>query len=85
MTNESGEIDVTQAKNLDVTANPAAFKLTAFGITTALVKLSNAGYFALGSMLPAMRIFYGGLVQVGQQAPTGTSFSSRSYSNARSH
>jgi succinate-acetate transporter protein len=62
MTNE--EIDVTHVKNLDVTANPAALGLTAFGVTTVLLNLSNAGYFALGSMILAMGIFYGGLAQV---------------------
>jgi succinate-acetate transporter protein len=64
MTNESGEIDVTHVKNLDVTANPAALGLTAFGVTTVLLNLSNAGYFALGSAILAMGIFYGGLAQV---------------------
>jgi hypothetical protein len=64
MTNESGTIDVTQVKNLDVTANPAALGLVAFGMTTVLLNLSNAGYFALGSMILAMGIFYGGLAQV---------------------
>ena len=64
MTNESGEIDVTHVRNLDVTANPAALGLTAFGMTTVLLNLSNAGYFALGSMVLAMGIFYGGLGQI---------------------
>ena len=64
MTNESKEIDVTHVRNLDVTANPAALGLTAFGVTTVLLNLSNAGYFALGSMILAMGIFYGGLAQV---------------------
>jgi len=64
MQNESRTIDITQVKNLDVTANPAALGLTAFGVTTVLLNLSNAGYFALGSMILAMGIFYGGLAQV---------------------
>jgi succinate-acetate transporter protein len=64
MTNESGEIDVTHVRNLDVTANPAALGLTAFGMTTVLLNLSNAGYFALGSMVLAMGMFYGGLGQI---------------------
>ena len=64
MTDESGTIDVTQVKNLDVTANPAALGLTAFGITTVLLNLGNAGYFGLGSMILAMGIFYGGLGQI---------------------
>ncbi|MFZ0925664.1 MAG: acetate uptake transporter [Halobacteriota archaeon] len=64
MTSESGTIDVTQVKNLDVTANPAVLGLTAFGLSTILLNLSNAGYFALGSMILAMGIFYGGLAHV---------------------
>ena len=51
-------------RNLDVTANPAALGLTAFGMTTVLLNLSNAGYFALGSMVLAMGMFYGGLGQI---------------------
>ena len=64
MADESETIDVTQVKNLDATANPAALGLIAFGMTTVLLNLSNAGYFALGSMILAMGIFYGGLAQV---------------------
>jgi uncharacterized protein len=51
-------------KNLDVTANPAPLGLIAFGMTTVLLNLHNAGFFALGSMILAMGIFYGGLAQV---------------------
>ena len=64
MADESETIDVTQVKNLDATANPAALGLIAFGMTTVLLNLSNAGYFAVGSMILAMGIFYGGLAQV---------------------
>ena len=64
MTNESGEIDVTHVKNLDVTANPAALGLTAFGMTTVLLNLHNAGLFELGSMILAVGMFYGGLGQI---------------------
>ena len=64
MADESKTIDVTQVKNLDATANPAALGLIAFGMTTVLLNLSNAGDFALGSMILAMGIFYGGLAQV---------------------
>lgn len=56
MTNESEEIDVTHVRNLDVTANPAALGLTAFGMTTVLLNLHNAGLFGLGSMILAMGI-----------------------------
>jgi len=55
---------VTQVKNLDITANPAPLGLVAFGMTTVLLNLHNAGFFALGSMVLAMGIFYGGLAQI---------------------
>jgi len=54
----------TAVKNLDTTANPAPLGLVAFGMTTVLLNLHNAGFFALGSMILAMGIFYGGLAQV---------------------
>ncbi|TFH40993.1 MAG: hypothetical protein E4G94_08655 [ANME-2 cluster archaeon] len=48
----------------DTTANPAPLGLLGFGMTTVLLNLHNAGFFALGSMILAMGIFYGGLAQV---------------------
>jgi len=51
-------------KNLDLTANPAPLGLLGFGMTTVLLNLHNAGFFALGSMILAMGIFYGGLAQI---------------------
>ena len=48
----------------DTTANPAPLGLLAFGMTTTLLNLHNAGFFALGTMILAMGIFYGGLAQV---------------------
>ena len=54
----------TLVKNLDLTANPAPLGLLGFGMTTVLLNLHNAGFFALGSMILAMGIFYGGLAQV---------------------
>jgi uncharacterized protein len=54
----------TTVKNLDVTANPAPLGLMGFGMTTVLLNLHNAGFFALGSMILAMGIFYGGLAQI---------------------
>jgi succinate-acetate transporter protein len=48
----------------DCTANPAPLGLMAFGMTTVLLNLHNAGIFGLGSMILAMGIFYGGLAQV---------------------
>jgi len=54
----------TSVKNLDLTANPAPLGLLGFGMTTVLLNLHNAGFFALGSMILAMGIFYGGLAQI---------------------
>lgn len=48
----------------DNTANPAPLGLMGFGMTTVLLNLHNAGFFALGSMILSMGIFYGGLAQV---------------------
>lgn len=46
------------------TANPAPLGLCAFGMTTVLLNIHNAGFFELSSMILAMGIFYGGLAQV---------------------
>ena len=48
----------------DMTANPGPFGLMAFGMTTVLLNIHNAGGFELNSMILAMGIFYGGLAQV---------------------
>ena len=48
----------------DATANPAPLGLCAFGMTTVLLNLHNAGYYPLDSMILAMGIFYGGSAQV---------------------
>lgn len=48
----------------DVYANPAPLGLFAFGMTTVLLNLHNAGLFELDSMILAMGIFYGGVAQV---------------------
>jgi len=45
-------------------ANPAPLGLMAFGMTTILLNLSNAGLFPMSSMILAMGIFYGGIAQV---------------------
>ncbi|MFA4860187.1 acetate uptake transporter [Methanoregula sp.] len=63
MTQES-KTECVSVKNLDITANPAPLGLIAFGMTTVLLNLHNAGFFALGSMILAMGIFYGGLAQI---------------------
>lgn len=48
----------------DPNANPAPLGLLAFGMTTVLLNLHNAGIFEMNSMILAMGIFYGGLAQV---------------------
>jgi len=48
----------------DNTANPAPLGLCAFGMTTILLSLHNAGLIGLSSPVIAMAIFYGGLAQV---------------------
>jgi uncharacterized protein len=45
-------------------ANPAPLGLVAFGMTTVLLNIHNAGFFALGPMILSMGIFYGGLAQI---------------------
>ena len=56
------EPTVTQIK--DTTANPAPLGLLAFGMTTVLLNLHNAGFYELNGMVLAMGIFYGGIAQV---------------------
>jgi uncharacterized protein len=51
-------------KILDSSANPAPLGLAAFGMTTVLLNLHNAGLFNLGTMILSMGIFYGGIAQV---------------------
>ncbi len=48
----------------DTSANPAPLGLLAFGLTTVLLNLHNAGFFEMNSMILAMGIFYGGLAQI---------------------
>jgi len=53
-----------EIKITDTTANPAPLGLLAFGMTTVMLNLHNAGFFTLGSMIFAMGIFYGGIAQI---------------------
>jgi succinate-acetate transporter protein len=48
----------------DLTANPAPLGLLGFGMTTILLNIHNAGFYALGTMILSMGIFYGGLAQI---------------------
>jgi succinate-acetate transporter protein len=45
-------------------ANPAPLGLMAFGTTTVLLNLANAGVFSLDSVVLAMGLLYGGAAQV---------------------
>ena len=51
-------------KIIDLTGNPAPLGLLGFGMTTVLLNVHNAGFFALGTMILGMGIFYGGIAQV---------------------
>src|ERR1700733_5321053 len=57
-------IPTTPVPAKDGIANPAPLGLCAFGMTTVLLNMHNAGFFPLNSMILAMGIFYGGLAQV---------------------
>ena len=54
----------TIASVKDGIANPAPLGLCAFGMTTVLLNIHNAGFFENNSMILAMGLFYGGLAQV---------------------
>ena len=56
------EFTITQIK--DTTANPAPLGLLAFGMTTVLLNMHNAGFYGLNSMILGMGLFYGGSAQV---------------------
>lgn len=56
--------DTTIVSLKENTANPAPLGLLAFGMTTVLLNIHNAGFFEMNSMILAMGIFYGGLAQV---------------------
>lgn len=47
-----------------VYANPAPLGLMGFGMTTVLLNIHNAGFFAMDPMILAMGAFYGGGAQV---------------------
>ena len=61
---EELKVSETLVRIKDFTANPAPLGLMAFGMTTVLLNLHNAGLFSLGTMVLAMGIFYGGIAQV---------------------
>lgn len=57
-------MEQTQLTIKDTSANPAPLGLLAFGLTTVLLNIHNAGIFEMNSMILAMGIFYGGLAQI---------------------
>ncbi|MFP5042764.1 acetate uptake transporter [Parasediminibacterium sp. JCM 36343] len=57
-------MDQTTTIIKDTSANPAPLGLLAFGLTTVLLNLHNAGIYEMNSMILAMGIFYGGLAQI---------------------
>ena len=57
-------IPTTSVAVKDGIANPAPLGLCAFGMTTVLLNIHNAGFFEMNTMILAMGIFYGGLAQV---------------------
>jgi succinate-acetate transporter protein len=63
---KSNELKTSQydMKIIDLSANPAPLGLLGFGMTTVLLNLHNAGFFALGTMILSMGIFYGGIAQI---------------------
>jgi len=48
----------------DTTANPGPLGLMAFGLTTVLLNVHNAGLIPLSGIILAMGMFYGGLAQI---------------------
>ncbi|MEO3407418.1 acetate uptake transporter [Mucilaginibacter sp. CAU 1740] len=57
-------LPTTPAPVKDGIANPAPLGLCAFGMTTVLLNIHNAGFFEMNTMILGMGIFYGGLAQV---------------------
>jgi uncharacterized protein len=64
MTETVDEVFKNEIRISDSTANPGALGLLAFGLTTIILNMHNAGFFAMGSAVFAMGIFYGGIAQV---------------------
>jgi len=48
----------------DTSANPAPLGLAAFGLTTVLLNIHNAGFFPNNAMILGMGIFMGGIAQI---------------------
>jgi uncharacterized protein len=63
-TGPMGERGTITATLRDATGNPGPLGLMAFGMTTVLLNVHNAGLIPLSAMILAMGVFYGGLAQV---------------------
>ena len=63
-TGPMGERGTITATLRDATANPGPLGLMAFGMTTLLLNIHNAGIYEMNTMILAMGVFYGGLAQV---------------------
>jgi len=63
-TGPMGERGTITATLRDATANPGPLGLMAFGMTTVLLNIHNAGFYDMNTMILAMGIFYGGIAQV---------------------
>jgi succinate-acetate transporter protein len=59
-----GEHRVVLATLRDASANPGPLGLMAFGMTTVLLNVHNAGLMPLTGIILAMGVFYGGIAQV---------------------
>ena len=59
-----GERGTITATLRDATGNPGPLGLMAFGMTTVLLNVHNAGLIPLSGIILAMGVFYGGLAQV---------------------
>jgi len=63
-TGPMGERGTITATLRDATANPGPLGLMAFGMTTLLLNIHNAGIYEMNTMILAMGVFYGGIAQV---------------------
>ncbi len=63
-TGPMGERGTITATLRDATANPGPLGLMAFGMTTILLNVHNAGIIPLSGIILAMGVFYGGIAQV---------------------
>ena len=64
MTQGKQFISETLTKIQDTTSNPAPLGLLGFGMTTVLLNIHNAGFYAFNTMILGMGVCYGGLAQV---------------------